>query len=301
MLKPIKKLLSEELKDKLPKNELSLLPSSYQKIGDIVILNLKKELWKHDKRIGQILLKKIPNTKTVCRRTKFITTQHRKPHVKIIAGDKNTETIHKEHDILYKLNVNKIMFSKGNLTERKRITKLVKKNETILDMFAGIGYFSLGIAKFSNPKKVYSIEIDLVAYRYLRENIKLNRVKDKIILIHGDCVVEIPKLGRIGDRVIMGLLPSSKEYLPDAMKVVKMNGIIHYHGISRKDTWKELFEDVKTAAEIEGFKVKLKRKVIVKSYAPKVFHYVLDCKVSPKKSLRQKLFLLQFLGQINLR
>ncbi len=279
MLKPIKKLLQENFKKKLTKEELFLLPSSYQRIGDIVILNLKEELRKYDKLIGLFLLNKIPNTRTVCRRTGFITTETRKPQVKVIAGDKNTETIHKEHGILYKLDANEIMFAKGNLNERNRITRLVTKDEIVVDMFAGIGYFSIPIAKLSNPKKVFSIEINPVAHRYLRENIKLNKVEDKVIPILGDCVVEIPKLGRIADRVLMGLLPSCKVYLIDAMKVVKFDGIIHYHGTAKKEGWKELFEDVGTAAEIEGFKVELIKKVRVKSYAPKIYHWVLDCKI----------------------
>lgn len=279
MLKPIKKLLQENFENKLSEKESSLLPSSYQKIGDVIILNLKEELWKYDKQIGQFLLGKIPDTRTVCRRTGFITTERRKPQVKIITGDKNTETIHKEHGIFYKLDVNEIMFAKGNLSERKRITKLIKDGETIVDMFSGIGYFSIGIAKFSNPKKICSIEINSKAYNYLCENIRLNKVQDKIIPILGDCVVEIPNLGRIADRVIMGLLPSCKEYLIDAMKVVKPSGVIHYHGTAEKEEWKGLFEDVETAAEIEGFKVELLRKVRVKSYAPKIYHWVLDCKI----------------------
>lgn len=281
MLKPIKQLLKDNL-GRNPKPELSLLPSSYQKIGDIIILNLKEELWKNEEEIGQVLIEKIPNTRTVCRRTGFIKNQYREPQVKVIAGDRNTETIHKEHGVVFKFDVNDIMFAKGNLNERKRITNLVRKDETIVDMFAGIGYFSIGIAKFSEPKKVYSIEINFVSYHYLWENIKLNKVENKIIPILGDCVVEIPRLGRIAHRVIMGLLPSSKDYLLDAMKVVKQNGIIHYHGTGKKEGWKELFEDVETAADIMGFRAKLVRNIKVKSYAPKVYHWVLDCKILNK-------------------
>jgi tRNA wybutosine-synthesizing protein 2 len=277
MLKPIKQLLQEELKNKMSKEELSLLPSSYQKIGNIVILNLKEELWEHDKKIGKIILEKIPDTKTVCRRTDFIKNQYRKPALKVIAGKKKTGVVHKEHGILYKLDVNEIMFAKGNLNERKRISKLVKKNEVVVDMFAGIGYFSLGVAKTSKPKKIYSIEINPIAYNYLKQNIELNDVEDKIIPIFGDCIVELPKLGRSADRVIMGLLPSCKEYLIDAMKVIKPNGVIHYHGTAKN--WKELFDDIKTASDIEGFNVKLIRKVRVKSYAPKIYHWVLDCRI----------------------
>jgi tRNA wybutosine-synthesizing protein 2 len=283
MLKPIKQLLQEELKNKIPSEELSLLPSSYQKIGKIVILNLKEELWKHDKKIGSIILKKIPDTKTVCRRTDFISTKYRKPAVKVIAGEKKTETIHKEHGVLYKLDVKEIMFAKGNLNERNRISKLVKKDEVVIDMFAGIGYFSLGVAKTSKPKKVYAIEINPAAYKYLKENIKLNKVEDKVVPILGDSVIELPKLGRIADRVIMGLLPSCKVYLMDAMKVIKSNGIIHYHG--NAIDWRELFDHVKIASEMYGFKVELIKRIRVKSYAPKIYHWVLDCKILQQKNL----------------
>jgi tRNA wybutosine-synthesizing protein 2 len=279
MLKPIKDLLFEELKDKLPKKELLLLPSSYQKIGDIVILNLKKELWKYDDLIGNIVLEKIPNTKSVFRRKGFIETGLRTPQIKWISGINNTVTIHKEHGIIYKLDVKNIMFSKGNLNERKRIVKQIKKGETIVDMFAGIGYFCLGIAKFSEAEKIYAIEINPKSYEYLLENIKLNKVESKIVPILGDCVIVIPKLGKIADRVIMGLLPSCEEYLKDAMKVIRPNGIIHYHGIAKEDGDKKLFEDVETAAKIEGCKVKLIKKTKVKSYAPKVYHFVVDCKI----------------------
>ena len=277
MLKKVKELLKEELKDRLSEEELSLLPSSYQKIGDILIINLKSELTRYEKEIGKILLERIPHTRTVCRKEGPILGETRKPKIKVIAGDENTETVHKEHGILFKLDVAKIMFAKGNLNERKRMARLVRGGEIIVDMFAGIGYFSLGIAKFANPKKIFSIEINPVAFHYFRENIKLNKVEDKIEPILGDCREIIPRLGRIADRVIMGLLPSCKEFLPYALDVVKYGGIIHYHGVAKKEEWKKLFEEVKKVAEKKRLRVKLMEKVKVKSYAPKVFHWVLDC------------------------
>ena len=279
MLKPIKKLLSEELKNELSKEELLLLPSSYQKIGVIIILNLKKELWKYDKLIGNIVLEKISSTKSVFRKKGCIKTEFRIPQIKFLSGVNSTVTTHKEHGISYKIDVNQIMFSKGNLSERKRIIKQVKKGEIIIDMFAGIGYFCLGIAKFSEAKKVYAIEINPKSYGFLLENIKLNKVRNKIVPILGDSAVEAPKLGKIADRVIMGLLPNCKEYLPYAVKSVKPNGIIYYHGVAKEDECEKLFNDVKNIAEKEGYKVKLIKKTKVKSYAPKVYHFVLDCKI----------------------
>lgn len=275
MLEKFKLLLKKNLEDKLTEKQISLLPSSYQRIGNIVILNLKPELYKYKKEIGKIILKSIPKTETVYIRTGSIKSTYRQPQLKIIAGKKSTKTIHKENCIIYNIDVKNIMFSKGNLTERKRIISQVKQGEIIIDMFAGIGYFSLGLGKFSKAKKIYSIEINPNAFRLLKQNIKINKINN-IVPIYGDCMVEIPKLGK-ADRILMGLLPTAKNYLLDAMKAAKQNTIVHYHTTgTEKD---DLFEDVKIAAEISGFDVKLLNQKKVKSYAPKVYHYVLDCKI----------------------
>ena len=278
MIKPIKQLLTENLE--LPKKELSLLPSSYQKIGDIVIINTKKELWEYDKQIGQMILKNIPNTRTVCRRTDFITGQFRQPNVKVIAGEKNTETTHKEHEISYKLDVSKIMFSKGNLTERRRLIDQVKQDEVIVDMFAGIGYFSIGLGKSSKAKKVYAIELNPESYHYLWENIKLNKVESKVTPIFGDCKKECESLGKIADRVLMGLIPTPKDYLDAAMKVIKKNGIIHYHStLQENESHEKLLFEINDVAAKYGFQVDLISWKKIKSYAPKVDHVVLDVKL----------------------
>jgi tRNA wybutosine-synthesizing protein 2 len=282
MVEPIKKLLSKELE--LSKKEQSLLPSSYQKIGDIVIINTKKPLWKHDKKIGRIILENIPNTRTVCRRTDYITGKFREPNIKIIAGHKNTETIHKEHGIKYKLDAAKVMFSKGNLNERKRVIEQVSEGETIVDMFAGIGYFSLGLAKFSEAKKIYAIEFNPNSYHYLWHNIKLNRVRDRIIPIFGDCREEcesLSKSGRIADRILMGLLPSPKEYLDSAMKIIKSEGIIHYHStLGKEEGYEKLMMEINYVSLKYGLQAKLINSKEVKSYAPNVNHVVLDVKIT---------------------
>ena len=275
MLEKIKILLQQNLENKLSKKELSLLPSSYQRIGNIIILNLKPELQKYGNDIGKIILGNIPKAETVCTRTGSIKDTYREPQMKIIAGKKSTKTIHKENNIIYNIDVNNIMFSKGNLAERKRIISQVKQGETIIDMFAGIGYFSLGIGKFSKAKKIYSIEINPNAFKLLKQNITTNKINN-IVPIYGDCIIKIPKLEK-ADRILMGLLPTSKDYLLDSMKAAKPNTIIHYHTTGKKSD--NLFEDVKIAAKISGFNAKLLKQKKVKSYAPKVYHYVLDCKI----------------------
>jgi len=167
------------------------------------------------------------------------------------------------------------MFSKGNLSEKKRIISQIKRNETVLDMFAGIGYFSLGIAKFSDAKKIYSIEINPESYRYLKENIRLNKLENKIVPILGDCK-ECKKIGKV-DRIIMGLLPSPKDYLGVAIKTIKKNGIIHYHSTFEKNgDCKKLLNEINDIAVEHGFSAKLLKCKKVKSYAPNIDHVVLD-------------------------
>jgi tRNA wybutosine-synthesizing protein 2 len=286
MLQPIKQLLIENLKDDLTQEHLELLPSSYQKIGDIVIINLDIDLIPFEDEIGKIILKNIPNTRTVCSRTGEITGEERLPQLEVIAGVDNTETIHKENGCLYSLDVAKIMFAKGNLKERGRLTKLVKPNEIIVDLFAGIGYFSIPIAKFARPSKIYAIDINPTSILYLQKNIQLNRVEGKIEVILGDCREVVKKLGRIANRLIMGYLPNTKEFLDSAFTVLKQNGgIIHYHDVFKEENlWDEPLGILKASAEKNGYVLeKLLEKRIVKSYAPKVVHVVIDAKFSKRK------------------
>jgi len=284
MLKSIKQLLVENLKDDLPAEKLDLLPSGYQKIGSIVIINIDPGIEDLKHRIGKLILKNIPNTITVCNRIGSIIGEERLPQLEVIAGEDNTETIHKENGCFYKLDVAKVMFAKGNLKERGRIAKLVKPGEVIVDLFSGIGFFSLPIAKFAKPSKIYAIEINPTAILYLQENIKLNRIQGKIEPILGDCRKVAKKLGKIADRVIMGYLPNTSKYLNSAFSVLKDEGIIHYHDVFKEeDLWDKPIEILTKSAEENGYKLeKIIDKRIVKSYAPRVVHAVIDGKFKYK-------------------
>lgn len=241
----------------------------YQQIGDILIFN------KISKKEAKRFLKKFPRIKTICIRTGKIKSQLRKPQIKVIiskAKNKKTETIHKESGILYKIDVKKVMFAKGNINERHRIAKIARKDEIVLDMFAGIGYFSLPLAK--KVSKVYSIELNPKSYKFLIENIKLNKINN-IKAIKADCSKVIPKLNIKVDRIIMGFLPSPFKFFNTAFKAAKKDTIIHYSClIERKNKNKKIKDLVERIT-----KVKLLRSVKVKSYSPRLDHYVLDLEV----------------------
>jgi len=245
----------------------------YQKIGEIIILSRK------DKEAAERLLL-LPNTKTVLYKSGSIFGKYREPQLKKLAGN-GTETIHKEHGCLFRLDVEKIMWSKGNHNERTRLIEMVKKGEVIVDMFAGIGYFSIPLAVHSRAKKIYAIEINPVSFLYLKENVKLNKTR-KIETINSDCKeVEIKQKA---DRVLMGLLPSAKKYLPKALEFVKNGGMIHYHGLDR-DEPENLMKEVEEVCRKKKVKCEFAGKSRVKSWNPKKWHWVLDVRI--KKGVRE--------------
>lgn len=240
--------------------------AKYQLIGDIALIK------KGTKKDAEALMKN-PYIKTVAI-MKGVSGELRKPIVKRLAGN-GFVTVHKEHNILYKLDVSKIMFSKGNVFERQRLVKKVKKNEVVIDMFAGIGYFSLGISK--KAKRVYAIEKNPVSFRYLKENIKLNK-RANIFPILEDC----KNVTLFGNRILMGFFPHTEKFLPYAIGMIMKKGIIHYHNIyKKKDLWKKPIKDIEKACKNCSFKIIEKRKV--KSYAPNVYHIVMDIEINTLK------------------
>jgi tRNA wybutosine-synthesizing protein 2 len=259
-------LLKRKLK--LSEEKLKLLPRSYQIIGKILVIKLKPELLKHRKLIGRKILEIFPYVHTIVLE-KGIRTKTRKPDIEIIVGCKRTQTLHKEHKYQFLLDVSQIMWSKGNKTEKQRLVKLQRSNETIVDMFAGIGYFSIFLAK--RAKKIYAIDINPKALEYLKKNVWMNKVEDKIEILEGDCRKYSKLLENIADRIIMGYLYETEKFLPYALKIAKKNCVIHFHrtiSLNEKEKIKKILS--------KNFKIL--KIVKVKSYAPKIDHLVFDLK-----------------------
>jgi len=209
----------------------------------------------------------------------------RQPSINVLAGSFSTETIHKENGCLFKLDIAKVMWSKGNTTERMRIANLVQKDEVVLDMFAGIGYFSIPIAKKAFPKKVYSIEINPDSYYYLKENIKLNKINEKSNENRGYDIIK-PILGDsnelvkdlAADRIIMGYVKTTHEFLDSAVKCLNPNGIIHYHEtVPEKLMLTRPIDRIKKATHDREFEILNNR--IIKKYSPGVVHTVVDARI----------------------
>lgn len=233
-------------------------------IGDILVL--KKDIENPESFL------EIPGVNRVVKLGR-IRGLKREPEVDVLLGE-STETIHKENYCLFKLDVSKIMWSKGNTTERKRIAGLVKEGETVVDLFAGIGYFSIPIAVHSPVRKIYSIEINPTAYNYLCQNITLNHVSNKIEPLSGDCRDLVPS--GVADRVLMGYIGNTHHYLDVALEALKDDGgVIHYHeSVPDKLKFIRPVNRIKEAAS--GFEVEILNIRIIKKYSPGVYHMVVD-------------------------
>ena len=276
-----KKKIAEMLNDTLTEVELSLLPRGFQTLGNVIILKLKPKLLEKDKVIGQAYLGLLPKIRSVYVNKGRIIGSFREPeNIEFLAGEDNPIVEHKEHGIKYRFDITKIMFSKGNLNERRFLATLVKKGEIVVDMFAGIGYFSLPIAKHSDVGQIYSIEFNPTSYKTLLENIKINHLEEKITVINGDCKKEVLELSRSGiraDRVIMGVFPAPKDYVKEALSLTKEEGTIyHYEGVVEKEAYISLFKEFEEICQEEQFNCKLESHRFVKSYGPNLFHTVLD-------------------------
>ena len=275
----------DEIKNNLlkiiPSDLISLIPKKWEKIGNILILKLPNELNKYKMEISKIY-SDILNCKSVLQDFGGIDGKYRLPKVELIFGCNDTETIHIENGIKYKLDPKKIMFSSGNMSERLRMANISKKNEIIVDFFAGIGYFTLPIAVYCKPKKIFSCEINPISYNYLCKNVVLNDVTSIVEPIKGDSIKVSPQ--NIADRVLLGYFKETKKYLPTAFYCLKnKSGIIHYHDIFQNEIVPDIpikfLRNIAKKCNIDINYIKYKK---VKSYAPRISHYVFDINTGEK-------------------
>ncbi len=278
--KPFIQIKNSLLKE-IPSDLVSNLPDKWEKIGDVLTIVLPSILDEYKNTIGKKYAE-VLNCKTVLKDIGGIKGEFRVPNVEIIYGLKNTETIHKENGVKYRLDPQKLMFSSGNMDERIRMAKISNKNETVVDLFAGIGYFTLPIAIYSKPEKVFACEKNQIAFDYLNENIILNDVSSIVEPRKGDNRDIAPK--NIADRVIMGYIDETEKFLPNAIDCLHNHiGIIHYHNTFSDNTIpNKPMKIVEKEAKKKGCKAELLKYIYVKSYAPGISHYVFDIKIGEK-------------------
>jgi tRNA wybutosine-synthesizing protein 2 len=254
--------------------DTSIIPSGYHVVGHVALLQLKDELAGLVQDIGRVTLEFDDRIRTVAIRSGPTSGIERRPRYVVIAGDSETETIHIENGIKFRLDPLRITFSGGNRRERITLPSRIKSNEIIVDMFACVGQFSLHIAR-KDDVKVIAIEINPTAYKYLIENITLNKFEKRVQATLGDCREVHPC--NIANRIVMGYLHDTLVYLPHALQaLVKEGGVIHMHLAGHEESISEYRNTINTICRREEYNpisVKIRR---VKHYSPGIKHLVFD-------------------------
>ncbi len=271
--------IAKTLSDLIPSDLVKNLPRKWEKIGSVVTIKLPDDLKEYREIIGKVYANELDCTTTL-NDSGGISGVYRTPVVEVIFGSSVTETIHMENGIRFKIDPQRIMFSSGNMAERKRIATIAYPDEIVIDLFAGIGYFTLPIAVYSKPKKIIACEINPIAFDYLCSNVVLNHVSDIVVPLLGDNRVTAPR--DYADRVILGFLQNPQEYLPVGIACLKNQvGILHYHELVPVESIpQQPFSHIEQAAQDFVRSVELLGVHKIKSYAPQVNHMVLDVRIS---------------------
>jgi tRNA (guanine37-N1)-methyltransferase len=267
----------------LPSDLLSSLPHSLDVIGDIAIIDIPPELKPHENLIGQAILKTHKNIRTVLAKASDISGVYRIRDYTFIAGEHKTQTIHREHGCQYHVDVAKAYFSPRLSHEHQRVALLVQGGETVVDLFAGVGPFSVLIGKTNPDAKVYAVDLNPDAIELLKVNVRVNRVEDRVYPVLGDArQLAHGKLKGVADRVIMNLPETAIEFTDAACQTLKPSGgIIHFYGFVRQpDSVEDLKVRFSTAVEASGRRVEaFFCATSVRETAPFEAQIVLDAKI----------------------
>ena len=269
------------------------IPTKWEKFADVVILPQNafvEDEWKPDDSMWHTIADSL-NVQRIARMGE-VEGEYRKSGVELLLGDDDW-VVRREHGIDYGYNFTQCMWSAGNVTERGRIANSNHEGERILDLYAGIGYYTLPFlsegARGPNGERgqgrsaehVVACEWNPTAVKALRWTLEANEVQDKCTIIEGDNRNQ--RFEAEFDRVNLGLLPSSEEGYGVALQALKSKGgILHIHGLAsggNEDEWAE--ELAQKLEKMVSFSCSVEHIERVKWYAPHQRHIVVDIRASP--------------------
>jgi len=257
----------------VPEELRPLLPSSFDTVGSIAIVKMEDEVAPYAAKIGKAIMATQISIKTVCMDSGVI-DQFRTRNVKVVAGEKTTETVHKEYGLTFKVDVARAFFTPRLATERQAVAQQVKPGEVVIDMFAGIGPFSIMIAKTGSPRVVYAIDMNPDAIELMKENIALNKAIS-VSPILGDAREVVPRLEK-ADHIVMNLPHDGRGFIGEAIRALKPGGVIHFYEITEEDEVQKNLDEIADAARREGRLMKELARRRIKSYSPTMTFYGFD-------------------------
>jgi tRNA (guanine37-N1)-methyltransferase len=205
-----------------------MVESGMDIVGDIAILRLNDSLKSLGPAVGEKVLSAFKNVKVVLDQESPIEGEYRLRKLRHLAGEKRTMTIHRENNLSFKVDVETCYFSPRLSTERFRVADAVIDGERILNMFAGVGPFSITIAS-RRDVEVFSNELNRAAYELHLENNLLNKVDAKIVTLNADAALLPSQLAVKFDRILMPHPSGAMNYLSEATELLRQEGWIYYY------------------------------------------------------------------------
>ncbi len=253
-----------------------LLPRSFDVIGRVAIVKIPEELTHFEREIGRALLAARPSCASVARDW-GVRGDERVRDLRVVAGEESLETVHKEHGLRFVVDLSSVYFSPRLATERLRVAKMVARGERVIDLFAGVGPFSILIAKRSHPSSVVAVDINPRAVELLKRNIRLNRACG-VEAVLGDAR-ELPGRVPLADRVIMNLPLSALDYLDTALRLLNPNGAIHLYALVEGGGEARITRSVEETVERLGRRPLEVSTRVVHSYSPVERQFAFDIRV----------------------
>ncbi|MCE4614789.1 MAG: class I SAM-dependent methyltransferase family protein [Desulfurococcales archaeon] len=227
--------LIEEVIDELGVDREVIWPR-LEIVGDIAVLRkpitieLNPKITETYKKIARRIQDRIPSINSIWLACTPVSEVSKTRKYILLAGANKSETVHREFGCKFKLDLRKVYFSPRLNFEHGWFANFVEKDDYILNMFAGIGFFSIIPAC---RKGALSVAIDLnpYAYKYLLENIALNNVENKVYAWHGDSGIITTILSQYEKftHVIMPYPEKALSYLPVAINAVEKCGYLHIY------------------------------------------------------------------------
>jgi len=266
--------LSEALESQGVKAKNAL--SSFDLLGNIAVVELPKGM--DAKKAAKAIMSVHKAVETVYAKQSGMEGKYRVRKFRLIGGKRKSVARYRENGVAMEFDVKKVFFSPRLSTERKRVAGLVRKNENVLVLFAGVGPFALCVAKERPTAKVIGIELNAEAVKWFKRNIKLNKLGN-VEAVLGDVKKELAKKAYAGwaDRIVMPLPKDAEHFLKDAGKASKKGTMMHFYTfVDAKRPLEHAKEKIKANLE-RPFRVVSAKKV--RDYSPKTVQVVADIEV----------------------
>jgi tRNA (guanine37-N1)-methyltransferase len=280
----MKRDIRGELYGVIPDNLLRCVSRSFDVIGSkgraVAVIEIPNELQPYGLQIGEALMRVQRSVQSVLSKGTERRGEFRVRDMVLIAGDPNTEVLHKESGCVFKVDPRKAYFSPRESTERENLSKKVGPGENVLVMFSGVGPFAICIAKRQPESRSIAVELNPDGHAYCLENIQLNKVVDRVRAIQGDVRIICPTLNETFDRVLMPLPKGAYEFLDVTIPMVKYGGTLHfYHWASRDDPFSEAERLLAEAVNNFGRRMDVLERVRVSQYSPSAWKIRIDAKI----------------------